>query len=438
MNKNQKLRIIVILFIILLVFLIIVRISFDRKEQNSTSFKISTILEGVNTDTKANIKKYYTYGTHFNIEGTLEIPKISKISISKVNILLKSLNSVEKYIESDYTYKDNILSFSSSKNINEGIDLDKLDIGNYYLFVKIYFSNNEEKVYTLNNQSTCNNILYYTISKNSENNVITTEFDTYNNLPYMKLNVSKSDSVPDNIYDIVIDPGHGGTDKGATSYGKNEADIVLECSKILKQKLESSGYKVLLTRTTNEISSDTYSDKGRVSIANKSNAKLLISLHMNNMSPLFSKGGVEVYAPSNCNLKFAKSLADNIVNTAKTTYSTLNLHKKDDGVYVHNYSALEIQTAETSAKKNNYKPYNITKSTPYLYIIRETGGIVTNAFVDGRNKSYSPNKYINSNQGIESYSIDLGYMYIKKDLNNILAHNDLYMQAIYDSIQKRP
>ncbi len=434
MNKNKKLTIIVILFILLMIALICIKIITDKKEKNSSISKMNALFENVILDSKANITKYYTYGTHFNIEGTIDIPKISKISITRVSLIIKNLDSVETSLDSDYTYKDNTLSFSSSKNINEGVDLEKLKTENYFLFIRVYFSNNEEKTCSLNNTTTYENIAYYTITKNHENNFITINFDSYNNLPYMKIEVSKAESVPENVYDIVIDPGHGGTDKGAVSNGKNESDIVLDCAKILKQKLETNGYKVLLTRTSNEISTDTYSSKGRVNIANTSNAKLLISLHMNNTSKLFSKGGVEIYAPGKCNLEFAKLLADNIVNTAKTTYSTLKLYKKDEGVYVHNYSSLEITAAETAAKNNNYRPYDITTSTPFLYIIRETGGIATNAFVDGRNKSYSANKYVKSNTGIESYSIDLGYMYIKKDLDNILSNKELYMQAIYDSI----
>ena len=66
-------------------------------------------------------------------------------------------------------------------------------------------------------------------------------------------------------------------------------------------------------------------------------------------------------------------------------------------------------------------------------MIRETGGIATNAFVDGRNKNYGTNKYYNSNIGIETYSIELGYMHIEDDLDNILKNENLYMQAISNS-----
>jgi N-acetylmuramoyl-L-alanine amidase len=48
---------------------------------------------------------------------------------------------------------------------------------------------------------------------------------------------------------IVIDPGHGGDDSGATRYGTVEKDVVLSFSLKLREKLEATGrYKVLMTR----------------------------------------------------------------------------------------------------------------------------------------------------------------------------------------------
>lgn len=106
-----------------------------------------------------------------------------------------------------------------------------------------------------------------------------------------------------------------------------------------------------------------------------------------------------------------------------------------NGVYVQNFTNADILAFKTKANKGGYEPYNITTSTPYLYIIRETGGISTNAFVDGRNPSYGKNKYYNSNIGIESYLIELGYMIVEQDLNNLLSNSDAYMEGIAQSIQ---
>ena len=85
-----------------------------------------------------------------------------------------------------------------------------------------------------------------------------------------------------------------------------------------------------------------------------------------------------------------------------------------------------------TAEDKGYEPYNITVDTPYLYTIRETGGIATNAYVDGRNTSYSANDYYDSNQGLECYQIELGY--IKNDLEIITNEKENYINAITDAI----
>ena len=89
---------------------------------------------------------------------------------------------------------------------------------------------------------------------------------------------------------------------------------------------------------------------------------------------------------------------------------------------------------ENWAKKNNYEPYTITTSTSYLYIIRETGGISTFAYIDGRNKSYGKNNYFNSNTGIETYFINLGVLKNEKDLENIVSNYSAYMNGITKTI----
>lgn len=75
---------------------------------------------------------------------------------------------------------------------------------------------------------------------------------------------------------IVIDPGHGGFDSGATKNGTIEKDVVLAFSLRLKKKLEESGrYRVLMTR-----SDDTFIELGeRVAFGERNKANLFIAVH---------------------------------------------------------------------------------------------------------------------------------------------------------------
>jgi len=80
---------------------------------------------------------------------------------------------------------------------------------------------------------------------------------------------------------VVIDAGHGGKDPGAVSADRQyfEKDFTLDISKKLAEKIKSGcpGVKVVQTRTT-----DVFVSLGdRAAIANRANAKLFISIHIN-------------------------------------------------------------------------------------------------------------------------------------------------------------
>jgi len=94
-----------------------------------------------------------------------------------------------------------------------------------------------------------------------------------NNYGYLKL-----PEIQRNKFEVVIDPGHGGPDPGAIGIGGiRETDVVLEVSKIIKNLLSEKGIKVRLTRT-NDVDLDL---PPRVSIANKTDADIFVSIHAN-------------------------------------------------------------------------------------------------------------------------------------------------------------
>ena len=76
---------------------------------------------------------------------------------------------------------------------------------------------------------------------------------------------------------IVLDPGHGGRDPGATSKKKYEKDVTLNITKYLKADLERKGFKVYMTRTK-----DVYVKLStRTKYANKKHADIFVSVHAN-------------------------------------------------------------------------------------------------------------------------------------------------------------
>lgn len=95
---------------------------------------------------------------------------------------------------------------------------------------------------------------------------------------------------------IVLDPGHGGIDNGATGFGQSlEKDVVLGFARELKAKLEEGGkYRVVMTRDR-----DVFVSLGdRVKTAQKSGAALFISIHADTLSAAPSVRGFTVYTGS--------------------------------------------------------------------------------------------------------------------------------------------
>lgn len=94
---------------------------------------------------------------------------------------------------------------------------------------------------------------------------------------------------------IVLDPGHGGVDKGTTSaQGVHEKAVVLAFARVLRQELlKTKRYKVLLTRR-----GDYYVPlRKRYDMARRAGAELFLSLHADS-NPFRKTRGLSVYTLS--------------------------------------------------------------------------------------------------------------------------------------------
>lgn len=336
-KKSYQKRNRMLLFICIVVIAFTCFIIGKREETilaNGEAVSLSEI-KNIIEEKQAKVNRYIVYGTHLNLEGEIEILS----EVENAQIVLRKEGGEENVIDTTYETSNNLLSFSTLDKINEGIDLENLDICDYFLLLKISYLNGQEKYYSLENNSQYQEkIEYYTITKNNLNNKINIEFVNKNNISAFVLNVNKISKLPEDVYDVVIDPGHGGSDSGAISGIYREDEIVLDCSLELKKKLEDLGLKVLLTRDGTEGKQydmyNIYDKDGRVTMANESGAKILVSLHLNSNESDFVDGGVEVYASPNMDYKLAMDLSDNIVHTANTTYSKMESFKEELGVYV--------------------------------------------------------------------------------------------------------
>lgn len=413
-----------------------VRLTIKRQVPDISKKEVEQKIFSMIQTKTANITSFYTYGRAFNLKG--EISGVSKDNFESVKLLVTDGIEYEKEYELNYELNDSVLSFISSNEINSGLIIDELTGQEYYILLRLKLNNSiEPRYYSFSNNSELKNIDYYTVTKDGKNRKVEIGFAS-KELDEKEYNLLKfsitEENLPDDVYDIVIDAGHGGTDVGENAGSVTEADVTLEYAKLLKSSLEEKGYKVFLTRDDENSDyynyTNMYDQDGRITLACKSKAKLMISLHINQGNS--SLKGLEIYCPYNSNLEFAKQMANKINEYSSIELSNSSSFKEEDGVYVRNFTKAEIKAFANTAGDKGYEPYPITTDTPYLYTIRETGGIATNAYVDGRNTSYSANEYYNSNQGLECYQIELGY--IKNDLEVITNEKENYIKAITEAV----
>lgn len=111
---------------------------------------------------------------------------------------------------------------------------------------------------------------------------------------------------------IMIDAGHGGYDVGSISnFDDYEKDINLDIALLVGKQLKSYGYNVVYTRTSDSVSwpSDNKKDlQARCNLAQKKNADLFISIHLN--SSEYDASGYEIYCDftNKTTVKLSKSI----------------------------------------------------------------------------------------------------------------------------------
>lgn len=142
---------------------------------------------------------------------------------------------------------------------------------------------------------------------------------------------------------IVCDPGHGGTEPGASANGYIEKDLNLKTALLLKEKLEQyKDVKVILTRGT-DIS---LSLKERGDIAKQNKADMLISVHFNSYTST-AKGFEVIYS---YNSMESKAIAESVFNEViKLGLYPRGVWTKKSGHGEYNYYGILRNTAPIPA-----------------------------------------------------------------------------------------
>ena len=183
--------------------------------------------------------------------------------------------------------------------------------------------------------------------------------DEFTNAPYEEesedITIDEDATIanPDNNFIIILDPGHGGADPGATypvgvqNPTVKEKDITLAISLKIKENLENEGIKVLMTRD-----GDTYPTlKERVEFANSSEADLYVSVHINAMDNKDEIDGAQVYyhRDSVFGKKLAKIVYDRIIDYTGLTERSI---QEGSSLYVIKNTAMPAILTETGFMTN--------------------------------------------------------------------------------------
>jgi N-acetylmuramoyl-L-alanine amidase len=127
---------------------------------------------------------------------------------------------------------------------------------------------------------------------------------------------------------VVLDPGHGGIDTGATSKrGLKESKLVLSFAKALKKKLEADGHvRVVMTREKDEF----ISLSKRVAFAQAHNANLFVSIHADTVRESYVRGATVYTLSDRASDQVAAKLAQQ--ENRSDLLAGLELEEKDDVV----------------------------------------------------------------------------------------------------------
>lgn len=176
---------------------------------------------------------------------------------------------------------------------------------------------------------------------------------------YKKTEVVETFALATNKNIIYIDAGHGGFDPGVVVGDEYEKDYNLEIALKLQQYFEQSGAYVILSRATDESTSNTKNGDMyvRKMLANENGADILISIHQNSFESESVKGAqVFYYDGSEKSEVLANNIQTEINDFAYTSNS--KVAKANDTYYLLEHTiipAVIVECGFLTNKDDNYR-----------------------------------------------------------------------------------
>jgi len=156
---------------------------------------------------------------------------------------------------------------------------------------------------------------------------------------------------------VVLDPGHGGADGGCSRKGIVEKDINLQIASAVKERLQTLGYQVMLTRDSDQA----LTLEERVNIANGNQADIYVSIHQNADEASEAKGIELLYSSQNegeASGRLAKLIHK---YTVENTGASGRKIIKEEGLYVIRECTMPSCLVETGFLSNRAECGRLTE-----------------------------------------------------------------------------
>lgn len=327
---------------------------------------------------------YFVYGETLNIfNSPYELGK-KDLFIGKTVILINLCTGLERV-------------YMLESTVDGQIPMEDLEEGFYEVFVMI----NLQRHRVVSNEIFTDS--FTTIRRNGSFNYVDLIADRYllendsegdptMDKNYLFLHVHKATEEDEDVYDIVIDPGHLHQDLGYTDFGYKVNDVIeanemLRMALLLKAEFEQYGLKVLLTREGDEIV-DTYNIDGRLHRGYLSNAKYYIEVQ-------------------------AVGAGNNNVTGMQVVYSSFASPRLPSAVFRHliDQTDLESTGIRGTGSIPGVVPSGRSDGFDGRMVIRESGGIALSAG-NYSQKARDENYSFAGESRLGLHTVTIEYMYI--------------------------
>lgn len=289
--------------------------------------------------------------------------------------------------------------YSPAAFINRGLYLPKLESGRYRIFaadLRLLAPSGFE-------------LSGYTITRGGQN----LHYRFYSEKGQLVLDVTAETVLPEEVFDVIIDPGHGGEDNGAAHRDRLEKMENLQSSLYMAELFNAAGLKAALARDgdyspglpgATEEDINPYVTDGRIYQSYNKQAKYYISNHLNGGA----RRGWQLYRSVQADDGWQQA-----ISAALLAYG----HEPND----------DFPGFGSAGIYRRYSQDDATTSRDYYFVLRETGGELTIPY-----RFAETHPQIDLRRGAEAMLVE----YLFLDSNNDMKYWDENWQGLVEAVVK--